>query len=426
MESVAWISERKNVLSGLFFFAAFYVYLGFSETGRTTTFLAVVGLYVLALLSKMNTVVLPAVCLAYEVAFRFRLRRQDVMASLPLFAIGGLVVAYNLAGNPIHATGYHGGSVIVTGLTSAVVVFRYLGHLVWPVGLRSGYHIPLRGSPVDPPVLLALLGLAAIAAVTVWLYRRRRPETFWVLWFWITLGPMLNIVPFRSLIQDRYMYLALLGPVVLGTALALRAQSRRLRYGLAVAATVGVVALSVMSHRQVEMWDTPLSLWKGHVLRENHLYGDLFYISRDHQRKVAYLEQVLVGEPDHPVANNNLGSLYVAERRPREALLHFERAARVAPDDATILLNLGRTHAASGNRIDAKPLVERSVTLEPHSYVGRLSLARIYLAERNAARAREQLEACARIKPHLVQKGRIRKEWAELKRLEGKRSNPLP
>ncbi len=222
------------------------------------------------------------------------------------------------------------------------------------------------------------------------------------------------------------MYHALLGPVVLGTALTLRTSSRQLLRGLAVAATVHVVALSVMSHRQVEMWDTPLSLWKGHVLRENHLYGDLFYISRDHQRKVAYLEQVLVGEPDHPVANNNLGSLYVAERRPREALLHFERAARVAPDDATILLNLGRTHAASGNRIDAKPLVERSVTLEPHSYVGRLSLARIYLAERNAARAREQLEACARIKPHLVQKGRIRKEWAELKRLEGKRSNPLP
>jgi tetratricopeptide (TPR) repeat protein len=425
VESVAWISERKNVLSGLFFFAAFYVYLSYSETGRSSTFLVVVALYGLALLSKMNTVVLPAVCLAYEATFRFRIRRQDVIASLPLFALGGLVVAYNLAGNPIHATGYHGGSAIVTWLSSATVVFRYLGAGIWPVDLRYGYHVPLRGSLLDPVVLLSLLGIAAIAASTFWMYRRRRPETFWVLWFWITLVPMLNIVPFRSLMQDRYMYLPLLGPLALAATSLGALRSDALRRGAAAAAILAIVGCGVLTHRQVEVWDNSLALWKAWALHEDHIFGDLRYVSREHPQKVAWLREVIAREPGLATAHNNLGSLYVQEDRNAKALRHFERAAELDAENAHILLNLGRAHAALGDYGSARPALERAAEIEPYHYVIRLNLARVYLRERDAPRARAQLEACARIKPHLVQRGRIRREQGELERLERERSNPL-
>ena len=146
VESVAWISERKNVLSGLFFLAAFLLYLSYSETGRTRTYIAIVALFVLATLSKMNTMVLPALCLAYEATYRFRLRRRDLQAALPLLGIGAMVGWYNLSGNPIHGASYHGGSAIVTWLSSSVVVFRYLGNAVLPVSLCSSYDVPLRDS----------------------------------------------------------------------------------------------------------------------------------------------------------------------------------------------------------------------------------------------------------------------------------------
>ncbi len=204
--------------------------------------------------------------------------------------------------------------------------------------------------------------------------------------------------------------------------------SSRFRSGLVIAQMAMTVTLLVGASLLLRTAGAMNGLEQGFDA-ENVLTGETRLTAEaylDEGNRRTYLEQVVAREPSHPTANNNLGSLYVAEGRSRDALVHFERAAKWAPDDATILLNLGRAYAAAGNRVEGKPLVERAVALEPHSYVGRLGLARIHLAERDAVGAREQLEACARIKPHLVRKGRIRKEWAELERLEGKRSNPLP
>ena len=176
VESVAFMSERKNVLSGACFFGAFLAYLHFSASGRWRTYAAVLVLFVLALLSKMNTVVLPALCLAYDFLIARRLGRRSLLASLPLFAAGAVVVWYNLAGNPMHGTNFHGGSPRVTWLTSTTVPFRYLASVAWPAHLRSFYYIPLHGSPLDPPVALSIAGLAALAGLIGWLAWRRRPR----------------------------------------------------------------------------------------------------------------------------------------------------------------------------------------------------------------------------------------------------------
>lgn len=267
VESVAWISERKNVLSGLFFFAAFHVYLSFSERPRVGTYLGMLGLFLIAVLSKMNTMVLPAMCLAYEIAFRFRLGLRDVLAAVPMFAIAAAVAWYNLAGNPIHGNDYWGGSALVTWLSSGVVVFRYLENLILPTDLTTYYEVRLRDSVFDPPVLLSLLGLAALAAATVSGILTKRTRGFWILWFGIALAPMLNIVPFRSMMNDRYMYLPMLGPVVLITAfLAECARGQRARYPLVVAAVVVIGAYAGLSYRRVEIWANPLTYWKDWML----------------------------------------------------------------------------------------------------------------------------------------------------------------
>ena len=268
VESVAWISERKNVLSGVFFFAAFRVYLSFSESGRAIAYLGVLALYLLALLSKMNTMVLPAVCLAYEATFRFRLRRRDWLASLPLFALGALVGWYNLAGNPVHGARYHGGSPIVTWLTSSVVVMRYLRNALLPTDLTFWYRIPLRHSPLDPAVLLSLFALVGIAVGTLGWIRRRVRLAFWVLWFGITLGPMLNLIPFPSLIQDRYMYLPLVGLLVLAAS-GLGATERigAPRGALAAVAAAAILGSALLSFQRVEVFANAESLRHDWALR---------------------------------------------------------------------------------------------------------------------------------------------------------------
>lgn len=419
VESVAWISERKNVLSGFFFFAAFYAYLVYSDRPRARVYLAVLALQVCAVLSKMNTMVLPAIFLAYEATYRFRLRAADVVRSLPLFAIGIVVAGYNLAGNPVHGANWHGGSVIVTWLTSSVVLFGYLRRTILPAGLQPWYDVRLKDSLADPAVSLSLLGLVALAATTIWLVRTRRRSAFWVLWFLITLAPMLNIVvPFPVLMQDRYMYLALLGPVVL----VARALARLARRARAVPAGVGVAAVAVcavLTYRQVEVWASPFALWRQGNEGQAWPAADPVYIGQDYDRQVAHLEAAVARDPSSAVLHNNLGGLYFAAGHGEAAQRELEAAARLAPDDPVVVTNLGRLHARAGRSREAAVLLERALAIDPYSADARLDLLRVYLDQGDAAAAGRELAVYAKLHPNRYRLPMIARERARLARLAG-------
>jgi len=397
VESVAWISERKNVLSGLFFCAAFLVYLRFSERPRATTYAAVLALFILAVLSKMNTMVLPAVCLAFEIAWRFRLRRRDLLATAPMFAIAAAVGWYNLSGNPIHAQEFHGGSALVTWLSSAVVVFRYLGNVVRPTQLCAVYDVPLRGSLLAPPVLAAVLGLVATAALTVRLVRTQRRAGFWVLWFGITLSPMLNLIPFRSLMNDRYMYLALLGPLALVVGpLSRTGRWQRLRT-LAVAAAV-VVCVG-LTYRRVPAWASSFSLWTDGLQCTMYIPPDPVDIPSDFDAKVAFLRAAAARQPGSALLRNNLGALYYAAGQNDQAIVELAAAAQLDAGAAVIAMNLGEAYAAAYRFSDAKTRLVQAVALDPYSYLAHLGLLQVSLRLGDIDTARHALTTCSRIRP---------------------------
>jgi Flp pilus assembly protein TadD len=425
VESVAWISERKNVLSGFFFFAAFRIYLDFSDRARARSYVAMLGLYALALLSKMNTMVLPALCLAYEVAFRHRLRRRDLLASVPLFVLGGVVGWYTLRGSPVHADAWHGGSALVTWLSSTVVVFRYLATLLLPRDLVIQYQVHLYGSPLDVPVLLALTGLVAIATATFLLLWRRQRVAFWILWFFICLAPMLNVIPFRSLMQDRYMYLPLVGAIALvASTLDAMVRARSARTALAVAATVLVLASAVRSHRQVEMWGSALTLWQGEALTASLYAPDPPYVPEDRDAKLAFLRAAAARQPVSAAVRNNLAGMAYSAGRLDEAISGFEAAAALARGDAVVLVNLGKAYAGAARLEDAERVLQRAVTLDTYEVLTHLSLADVYLARENAEGARAELTACSRLVPGPTAARAWRSEWADLARLEAARARP--
>jgi cytochrome c-type biogenesis protein CcmH/NrfG len=418
VESVAWISERKNVLSGLFFFAAFYLFVGYADTRRARSYLGMLVLYSFAVLAKMNAIVLPAVCLAYEATFCFRPRARSILAMLPLFAVGAAVVWYTVTDNPIHAGGYHGGSPVVTWLSSAVVIFRYLGSLVAPIHLTPKYVVTLYGSLLDPPVLAAVTGLCAIAAGAIWLLRRRSPAAFWILWFGITLAPMLNIIPFRSMMQDRYMYLPMLGPLALAaTALS---RVRRPAGRIAVSALVAAASLACagLSYVQVEAWSSPLSLYLAEARYLPLLGPDPPYLDPEQAAKVDALRAAAREDPSSAVIHNNLGALYFSSGRLDEAIVEIEAALVLEPTNPRFMLALGRAYAHAGRLADARDRLERAVALDPFELLGRLSLARLYLRLGEADAARREIEACVRIAGRDASPAFLRQERLLLQRLE--------
>lgn len=422
VESVAWISERKNVLSGLFFFAAFYAYLGFRAQRGAARYVMLVLLYVLALLSKMNTVVLPALILVFELAWHHRIPRYVVRATVPLFLLGALVVGYNLAGNPMHGNEWHGGSPIVTWLSSAVVVFRYLGVLVVPTGLAPRYEVPLRGALLDPPVLASVIGLTLLVLTTLWLIVRRRREAFWLAWFFICLGPMLNVIPFRGLMHDRFMYLPLLGPVALVvTWIDARVRTARRQRWAAVATGLAVTILGLLTVRQVEVWDSELALWQAEAATAAFVAHEPGSQLPDHEAKHAFLAEAVASRPSSAVVRNNFAAMLYAERRVEEALPGFERAATLAPAHPNILVNLGRVYAALGRFDEAEVTLARAADLDPYRVHTHLHLARVRIARRDAAGAESALAAAEALLPEEMAARVFARERATLGRLTGGR-----
>ncbi len=420
VESVAWIGERKNVLSGLFFFGAFLAYIRFSARPSVLGYLGTFALLTLALLSKMNTMVLPAICLVYEWTFCHRLRWRDVAAVVPMLLLGAAVAYFNLAGNPIHGTSWHGGSVIVSWFSSFVVFFRYLGKIILPLDLRSGYDVPLRGSLLDPPVLAAVIGLVGLAGLTGWLLSRRRTEAFWMLWFAICLAPMLNIlVPFRAMMQDRFLHLALLGPLALVATVTVRFASGRIQRVVAGAAIAAVAACTLLSYQQVRTWRNPLELWKPLGLHYPLYAGHPgSYRPPDYDARVAFLERELARDPLAPFANNNLAGTVFAVGDVTRALPLFERAARQAPTTPAILANLANAYVYSQRADDALPLAAQAAALAPHMFVVQHTLLRTALVSRNAELARQALTACERIRTDQWSRMSLQNEKAFLERLE--------
>lgn len=403
VESVAWISERKNLLSTLFLVLALHTYVRYSAAPRVRTYLLVAVLYLAALLSKVNTIVLPALMVAFEVVMRRRFRARDLAATVPLLACGGAVAWANLAGNASHGVAYHGGSLTATLQTSSTTIPRYLFNVVAPFDLSTYYAVPLRASWLDPPVATAVAIIGSLVILTCWLASRHAPEAFWLAWFGITLSPMLNLVPFPALMNDRYLYVPLLGALVpllrVGRVALTRAGATRVTPAL-----VGVVALvlATLTVARVPVFRNELNLWADFGLRVPYITADHPWGPPPRLKEKELLAKALQQHPDRAALHNNVGGFAFEEGRFTEAAPALERAQSLDPADATIALNLGRTYLALGRIDDAVRTLERATLLEPGAFFAHLNLARGYLRRQDLARARATLTRAKAIKadPH--------------------------
>lgn len=398
-ESVAWISERKNVLSTLFFLFAFLTYLRYSDRPHARTYALLMLLYVAALLSKVNTIVLPALTLAYEFARRGRVRARDVGVALSLLAVGVAIGWVNLHGNSSHGAAYHGGSLAVTMRTSSTTIPRYLWNAIAPFDLSYVYEVPLRASWWDPPVASAVILIASLVALTCGLAWRRQPEGFWLAWFGITLSPMLNLVPFPALMNDRYLYLPLLGLLVPILRLGRRILDRM---GASAAAPVVVSGLACglgfLTMQRVPVFRNEFNLWADGILKTCYITADQPWGPPPRLEEKRTLETELQRHPDRACLYNTLGGFAFEDKRFADALPLLTRAAELDPTHPTIALNLGRTQLWLGRNADAVRTLELATALEPPSFFAHLNLARAYLRSNDLVRARAALTRAKTIK----------------------------
>jgi tetratricopeptide (TPR) repeat protein len=395
-ESVAWITERRDVLCGLFFLLAVLAYLISHDPGaaRGARF-ASIGAFAAALLCKALVVTLPVALLILDV---YPLRRQRagwrplLIEKLPYFALALMasVVAIIATGHGASFTPYaqYGPSARLA-MTGYGIIF-YPWKWLWPTNLSPLYELPARIEPLSSRFLIPLIATVLITGLLVAL-RHRWPAglTAWAYSAAMVLPVVGPLHAGNQLAHDRYSYLSGLGFAALaggGLAYLLWAAARGTlsafvgRVGLAAAALV-LVGLGSATWVQASGWRDSESLWSWAVETDpecaiclNNLALAFMDQNRRQEAGTALRRSVMLRE--HAMTRSNLGALLEIEGRPDEAEREYRHALRLNPDLRPALANLGELYVKQGRYEDALPPLRRVFQSAPDLPRLRANLAR--------------------------------------------------
>lgn len=397
VESVAWISERKNVLSGVFYLAsalAYFRHVGKRERGesRSRSLYAVsLALFVCALLAKTVTCTLPAALLLALWWKNGSVARRDALALVPFFALGiglGLITVW-LERHEVGAAGSQWDfSLLERCLIAGRAVWFYLGKLVWPEPLIFNY--PRWSIDAGAPwqYLYPLAALAVVAGL--WLLRHRLgrgPIACW-LFFCGTLFPALGFFdtyPMRfSFVADHFQYLASLGPIALAAAAAI-AGAQRLgppgRRAAWVCAALLLATLATLTARRVPVYQGLESLWVD-TLRQNpgsylahYNLAELLRKRGDSEAAIQHYRASIEAAPDLARAHNNLANLLADRGEIEAAMQHYRRAIEIVPDYALAHANLAELLLYQGEIEEAIDHLREAARSAPFQADHQLALA---------------------------------------------------
>jgi protein O-mannosyl-transferase len=405
VESVAWVAERKDVLSTMFWLLATLAYVSWTRRPGAARYAATVAALAAGLASKPMLVTLPVTLLLLDVwplgrwaplAARLggmRAAAKLVIEKLPLFALSAVSCIVTYAVQRSHgAVGTLAEFSFPTRLANAILSYgTYLVRTVLPVGLAVFYPHP--GASISAAeVAVAGLAVAALTALAI-RARRRAPYAFvgW-LWYLGTLVPVVGLVQVGDqATADRYTYVPLIGIFV---AIAFGIPDLLRRTGLSrlpsralPAAAVVVAVLAVLANAQARTWRDSASLFEHalavttrNAVAHNNLALALESRGSADEAAAHYAEAIRI-DPRHAKAYNNLGCLLVERGRLDEAVASFSSAVAAAPRFAKAHYNLGIALARQGRDAEAIPSFERALEIAPddseaHDNYG-ISLARL-------------------------------------------------
>ncbi len=419
VESVAWVTERRDVLSGLFYLSAILVYLRVcerEERGRGQ-YWAAAGLFACALLSKSMAVNLPVVLLILDVYPLRRLgggkgwwsepARRVYVEKIPfvLLAAAASAIAV-MAQSSIHA------ALSLTQLSvpgrlavSAYGLSFYLWKMVVPVNLSPLYELPPTVNPWAMPFLLSYGVVLALTAIVLVLRRRvpGLPEA-WVAYVAV-LVPVLGIVQSGPQIAaDRYTYLAGLGWAILAGA-GLLSYWQAWRFPLTGLAVCVLVGLGVLTWNQVHVWHDSEKLWShAAAIDPRSPIGQYnFGLTLAGQGKLAealeHYQTAVRIKPDYADAQNNAGAVLAQQGKLAEAVEQYEGVLKIKPDYADAHNNVGAALARQGKLAEAIERYERAVQIKPDHAHAHYNWGVALARQGRLAEALEHYQTALRIKP---------------------------
>jgi Flp pilus assembly protein TadD len=434
VESVAWVSERKDVLSGLFFMLTLGAYARYADGApRLSRYLPVMFCFALGLMSKAMLVTMPFVLLLLDYwplnRFagpapangatdganwwnRLSIPARLVLEKIPLLmlslAMGAMTI---LTQSRVHAVisleTFPFRWRLANALVSPVV---YLRQMFYPSGLEVFYPFPTHGVPFWETATAVVL-LSAISAGAVF-WRRKHP---WLLvgwlWYLVMLLPVIGLLQAGAQARaDRYTYLPQIGLcMALTWAVAGLGLGRPdLRRALGAAAVMVVAALAACSYVQASCWRNSESLWKhtlacepDNVLAHYNL-GVTMIASGRNTEGMAEFGEALKLQPDYPDARNNLGYALFQQGKINDAIEQYDAVLKSHPDNVMAHYNLAVALVQQGKRDEAITHFEKAAAVLPDDAKIHNNLGMAYLQNRRVDDAIAQYHEALILEPDSV------------------------
>ena len=443
VESVAWASERKDVLCGLFSLLSLLSYVKHLRTADSRNgldrffgrhYLTALAFFVCALLSKSMAVTLPVALLILDWYPFERIRSLKTFLSALPEKIPFLVLAL-VSAVITYAAQKSGGTVAAIGsiplssrlIVSATALVTYLGEMLWPLNLNPFNSYQENISLSSPHFLSSLLLAIGLTAAAVFSLRKSK---FWMaswVYYCVTLLPVLGLVQVGvQATADRYTYLPSIGPsLMMSVALALTYEKmeRARTYRVVLTAAAGVAAivllciLSVLTVRQIGIWRNSITLWtcaidnspKGMQAAQGHqgvFLGVLYrnravaYIERgEYEKALEDLNKAIELYPGKAEFYSNRGLIHLRTQKYDDALADLDTAIELDPSQPISFANRGTAYHIKGRDDRALEDFTKAIALSPEEYRFYNDRAKIYSALNLPDKAIEDLSASISLHP---------------------------
>lgn len=442
VESVAWVAERKDVLSGFFFMLTLLAYSHYARQPRLARYLMVTGAFIPALLSKPTVVTLPFVLLLLDFwpLRRTESRARLVMEKIPWLGLSAAACAATVLSAQKDIAARTGVSLAAHATNAVVSYVVYLRQMFLPVNLAVFY--PQRPGEYSAWVIAGALLLLLAVTVAALAWRKSQP---WLVvgWFWYLgmLFPMIGLVQAGAFAHaDRMTYLPQIGLYFAITWMAARWAAQRALLGLLAAFILA--ACTWCAWKQTAIWQNSQTLWEhtlactsnnyvaqcnlGNTLRDqgrlddaieryqnalaiNGAYAPAHYnlanalYDQGHlDEAMARYREALALDPDYADAHYNLGTTYYRAGRLNEAMTEFQRVLQLRPRDEAAENNLGIALLQAERLDEAIPHFRRALQISPEAASPWCNLGLVFLRQHKLDEAISNFQKALQIKPGLA------------------------
>lgn len=378
-ESVAYVSSRSEVLSVLFYYAAYCVFL-YRRTDSITwpRALAVLALFGLAVGTKEHTLTLPILLLLTDLYWT----QGSVKATRLLYAMlavvglaGGAFVFRTVTSSNTVGLHIQGLGPLDYFFTQCRVVWTYVRLFFLPFGQNADPDVTISRTITDGGAIFGLIAWIAVAVVA-WIYRKRVPlASFGVLVFLLLIAPTSSFVPIQDVLQERRVYLPFLGLTLVCLEALRRFEWKQRRW---VEATV-LVVLAFLTYQRSAVWGSPMALWQDTVEKSPNKVRPRF----------------------------QLAEAYYEDRNYAKAAENYAIAARLAPPDYRLLVNYGLALDQAGKHDEALEKLKQASRMEADPEVWTL-IAQVYGEQKQYTQALQALEQADIINPRFEMTHAIR------------------